>query len=235
MEECTIAKRKHRRLRGSRLLQLGNDFTSGVLETSLPQYAWTLVACVTLSPSFQYPLFALSLVSIWLSIAFSLCVSLVSSPAPALSPLALARPLSLPARPLSPRLLALRLLLPSTDRIPLIRGNHESRAVTQVYGFYNECLRKYGSLNVWHYFMEMFDFLTLSVVIDNSIFCIHGGLSPSIMHLDQLRVLDRFGGIRETWFILSDSFVEIPHEGPIADLMWSDPEPDKEDFNMSPR
>jgi serine/threonine-protein phosphatase PPG1 len=47
--------------------------------------------------------------------------------------------------------------------------------VTQSYGFYTECSRKYGNANVWHYFTDMFDFLTLSVVINNQIFCVHGG------------------------------------------------------------
>ncbi|KXN72558.1 Metallo-dependent phosphatase [Conidiobolus coronatus NRRL 28638] len=107
------------------------------------------------------------------------------------------------------------------NRVQLVRGNHESRTVTQTYGFYSECLRKYGSPSVWVYFTSMFDYLTLSVVINNSIFCVHGGLSPSIHYIDQIKVLDRFR--------------EIPHEGPMADLVWSDPDPDKEDFAMSPR
>jgi hypothetical protein len=77
------------------------------------------------------------------------------------------------------------------DRITLIRGNHESRQITQVYGFYDECLRKYGSITVWRYCTEIFDYLSLSAIIDGKIFCVHGGLSPSIQTLDQIRTIDR--------------------------------------------
>lgn len=115
-------------------------------------------------------------------------------------------------------LLALKVRYP--DRITLIRGNHESRQITQVYGFYDECLRKYGSVNVWRYCTEIFDYLSLSAIIEDKIFTVHGGLSPSINTLDQIRVIDRKQ--------------EVPHDGAMCDLMWSDPE-EIEGWGLSPR
>ncbi|XP_017154076.1 serine/threonine-protein phosphatase 4 catalytic subunit-like [Drosophila miranda] len=115
-------------------------------------------------------------------------------------------------------LLALKVRYP--DRITLVRGNHESRQISQVYGFYDECLQKYGSAAVWHYCTDVFDYMCLSAIIDGKIFCIHGGLSPSISTLDQIRLIDRK--------------MEIPHNGSMCDLLWSDPE-DQIGWSVSPR
>src|SRR6201996_6077500 len=210
-------------------------------------------------------------------------------------------------------LLCLKVRYP--DRITLIRGNHESRQITTVYGFYDECLRKYGSGNVWRYCCEVFDYLALGALvtgattqleldenfeladpsinlpddqcdieieivnekgalvnriprqryfpppptndkIDSSsppltanspstplkvgppgtsasgsaagsastesgaVFCVHGGLSPLVDTIDKIRLLDRKQ--------------EVPHEGAMCDLLWSDPD-EIDGWGLSPR
>ncbi|WEJ93268.1 Putative serine/threonine protein phosphatase [Yamadazyma tenuis] len=117
-------------------------------------------------------------------------------------------------------LICLKLRYP--DRIFLIRGNHESRTITTNYGFYTEVLNKYGgSSAVWSYVTDVFDYLPLGAIIDGRIFATHGGLSPSCQQIDQIRAVDRFK--------------EIPHDGIMADLVWSDPDPEILDFKLSPR
>jgi serine/threonine-protein phosphatase 4 catalytic subunit len=107
------------------------------------------------------------------------------------------------------------------DKITLVRGNHESRQVTQVYGFYDEVVRKFGSASVWRLCTELFDYLILGAVIpEAAVLCIHGGLSPNFDTLDEIRRIDRKR--------------EVPHEGPMADIMWSDPD-DIEGWGVSPR
>ncbi|KAK7560686.1 Metallo-dependent phosphatase-like protein [Phyllosticta citricarpa] len=205
-------------------------------------------------------------------------------------------------------LLCLKVRYP--DRITLIRGNHESRQITTVYGFYDECLRKYGSANVWRYCCEVFDYLALGALVSGAasnlqptpspegdsntqnslgedqeieieilnsnnevinryprntranspgsnaadtssspirgtpsktgpagtgasgsssgsngnpggaVLCVHGGLSPLIDTIDKIRLLDRKQ--------------EVPHEGAMCDLLWSDPD-EIDGWGLSPR
>jgi diadenosine tetraphosphatase ApaH/serine/threonine PP2A family protein phosphatase len=208
-------------------------------------------------------------------------------------------------------LLCLKVRYP--DRITLIRGNHESRQITTVYGFYDECIRKYGSANVWRYCCEVFDYLALGAIVlgasseleptsssvnataqssliadseletealnsngevtmstyrprqrsssdtstdsrnispprdisaapsrsgapgtgaggdsngsavtsrTGAVLCVHGGLSPLIDSVDKIRLIDRKQ--------------EVPHEGAMCDLLWSDPD-EIEGWGLSPR
>jgi hypothetical protein len=97
-------------------------------------------------------------------------------------------------------------LLALKVRLGRLRGNRESRQTTQAYGFSDECLRKYGNPNVWKRCADVFDWMSLSAVVESRIFCVNGGLSPAIQSLEQLKALEP----RQ----------EIPHTGAISDLLW---------------
>ena len=105
-------------------------------------------------------------------------------------------------------LLALKVKYP--EHITLLRGNHESRQICFAYGFYEEITRKYGNANAWEYFTDLFDYLPLAALVEGKIFCVHGGLSPYVSTVDQIRLINRK--------------MEIPREGVFCDLMWSDPD-----------
>lgn len=105
-------------------------------------------------------------------------------------------------------LLILKLKYP--HKITLIRGNHETRQVTNMYGFYDECNKKYTTVEIWKLCAEMFDCMPIAALIEGRGLCIHGGLSPEVRAVDQIRLLNR----RQ----------EIPNDGPFSDLVWSDPD-----------
>lgn len=106
-------------------------------------------------------------------------------------------------------------------RITMLRGNHESCDINKIYGFYDECFKKYNTEKVWKLFTSVFQCLPLSAIVDNSIFCLHGGLSPAIKTIDNLSALRRFS--------------DVPHEGAMCDLLWSDPDDNIKGYAPSPR
>jgi serine/threonine-protein phosphatase 4 catalytic subunit len=105
-------------------------------------------------------------------------------------------------------------------RVTLLRGNHESRQTSQAYGFYDECLRKFGNPRIWKQCMELFDLFPIASVIEKQILCVHGGLSPDLQTLDDIARIDRR--------------CEPPGSGPFSDLLWSDPD-ENSGFSANPR
>jgi len=93
----------------------------------------------------------------------------------------------------------------------MLRGNHESAAINRIYGFYEECRERY-SLKIWKAFNDCFNCLPLGAIIEDKILCIHGGLSPDLKNLEQIRRI-----VRPT---------EIPDAGLLCDLLWADPDPE---------
>ncbi|PKS08213.1 hypothetical protein jhhlp_005155 [Lomentospora prolificans] len=98
----------------------------------------------------------------------------------------------------------------------LLRGNHECANVTRVYGFYDECKRR-CNVKIWKTFVDCFNTLPIAAIVASKIFCVHGGLSPALSHMDDIRNIARP--------------TDVPEYGLLNDLLWSDPaemEPDWE-------
>ncbi|CAI4232736.1 unnamed protein product [Auanema sp. JU1783] len=92
----------------------------------------------------------------------------------------------------------------------MLRGNHECPAINRVYGFFEECNRRYRSPRLWNTFQETFNWMPLCGLIGNRILCMHGGLSPQLNSLDQLRTLARPQ--------------DPPNPSMGIDLLWADPD-----------
>ncbi|CAN6995308.1 unnamed protein product [Brassica rapa subsp. trilocularis] len=90
----------------------------------------------------------------------------------------------------------------------LLRGNHECASINPIYGFYDECKRRFN-VRVWKVFTDCFNCLPVAALIDDKILCMHGGLSPELNHLDEVRSLPRP--------------TMIPDTGLLCHLLWSDP------------
>eukprot|EP01063_Lacrimia_lanifica_P027688 TRINITY_DN3925_c0_g1_i4.p2 TRINITY_DN3925_c0_g1~~TRINITY_DN3925_c0_g1_i4.p2 ORF type:complete len:306 (+),score=135.11 TRINITY_DN3925_c0_g1_i4:84-1001(+) len=104
-------------------------------------------------------------------------------------------------------LLAYKIKFP--ENFFLLRGNHECASINRIYGFYDDCKRRYN-IKLWKAFTDTFNCFPVAAVIDEKIFCMHGGLSPELDQMDQIRNIRRP--------------VDVPDQGLICDLLWGDPE-----------
>ena len=91
----------------------------------------------------------------------------------------------------------------------LLRGNHECASINRIYGFYDECKKRYN-LKIWKAFIDVFNCLPIAASIDDKILLMHGGLSPELKSVEQLKKI-----MRPT---------DVPEEGLLCDLLWSDPD-----------
>ncbi|KAF9478534.1 phosphoprotein phosphatase PPZ [Pholiota conissans] len=90
----------------------------------------------------------------------------------------------------------------------LLRGNHECANVTRVYGFYDECKRR-CNIKTWKTFIDVFNCLPIAAIVASKIFCVHGGLSPSLHSMEDIKRIQRP--------------TDVPDFGLLNDLLWSDP------------
>ncbi|GMI06980.1 hypothetical protein TrRE_jg5985 [Triparma retinervis] len=92
----------------------------------------------------------------------------------------------------------------------LLRGNHECASLNRIYGFYDECKRRY-SVKLWRIFADSFNCMPVAGVVEDKIICMHGGISPDLERLGQILEIPRP--------------TDVPDEGLLCDLLWADPDP----------
>ncbi|RWW65638.1 hypothetical protein BHE74_00027048, partial [Ensete ventricosum] len=102
----------------------------------------------------------------------------------------------------------------------LLRGNHECASINRIYGFYDECKRRFN-VRLWKVFTDCFNCLPVAALIDEKILCMHGGLSPDLHNLGQIRNLARP--------------TDVPDSGLLCDLLWSDPSKEIQGWGMNDR
>lgn len=113
-------------------------------------------------------------------------------------------------------LLALKIISPV--HMTLLRGNHEDESIMKIYGFFDECKRRY-SLRVFKLFSDLFRVLPITALVNDAIFCMHGGISSELTDIS---------AIQDT------RPLNVPHSGVICDLLWADPEPGLSDCDWAP-
>ena len=106
------------------------------------------------------------------------------------------------------------------EKVTLLRGNHESSVTNRIYGFYDECKRRYN-VRIWRSFTELFNFLPVAALIDEKILCMHGGLSPDLKTIQNIQDISRP--------------TDIPDTGLLCDLLWSDPDKDVLEYDENDR
>lgn len=92
----------------------------------------------------------------------------------------------------------------------LLRGNHECAGINRIYGFYDECRRRF-SVKMWKAFCNTFNCLPCTAVVDDKIICMHGGLSPELSQMEQIANITRP--------------CDVPDTGLLCDILWADPDP----------
>ena len=115
-------------------------------------------------------------------------------------------------------LLAYKIKFP--ENFFLTRGNHECASINRIYGFYDECKKRY-SIKLWKIFTDCFNCLPVAALLDDKILCMHGGLSTELEKVEQIKLLVRPS--------------DVPEEGLLCDLLWSDPEENPNGFGPNDR
>jgi serine/threonine-protein phosphatase PP1 catalytic subunit len=102
----------------------------------------------------------------------------------------------------------------------MTRGNHECSSINRIYGFYDECKKRF-SIKLWKIFTDCFNCLPVAALLDDKIICMHGGLGPDLEKIDSIKNI-----LRPT---------DVPERGLLCDLLWSDPDDTVNGYGVNER
>jgi serine/threonine-protein phosphatase PP1 catalytic subunit len=115
-------------------------------------------------------------------------------------------------------LLILVMKLKFPENVFMLRGNHDCDKLTELHGFKQECKHRYGS-KIWKLFINLFNNLPPAAIVGDSIFCAHGGICENILKVGEIHQIPRG--------------MNVPVQGPLTDLLWSDPNTNEEETEFS--
>lgn len=118
--------------------------------------------------------------------------------------------------------LLMAMYLKYPDNVTLIRGNHEFTKINREYGLYEECMAEYENTKVWMSLNEAFCYFPIGCLIDENIFCIHGGLSDHMTKLEEINKLKK-------------PISDFNEHKILYGLLWSDPDNNAKGFQESQR
>ena len=118
--------------------------------------------------------------------------------------------------------LLLAMMIKYPGQVSIIRGNHEFGLINRYYGFFDEIITKYEDDSLWNLFQETFNYMPLCAIIDNKVFCVHGGISPLLKTVQDIALVKK----------PLESYLENEM---ICDVLWSDPDDSKEAFTENRR
>ena len=128
-------------------------------------------------------------------------------------------------------LLALKIKYP--EQIHLIRGNHEDRMINDTFGFSDELSSRLeedpqepGS--VFDRINRLFEYLPLAAIIDDKIFCLHGGIGATLQKVEQVEALDKLRPLKVIHEVHTDT------DRLVVDILWSDPTENDNELGILP-
>ncbi|CAL2039785.1 unnamed protein product [Caenorhabditis brenneri] len=112
-----------------------------------------------------------------------------------------------------------------SENFILLRGNHETKLINRIYGFYDDLNKRFGTPRLYDDFTRMFEMMPLTGLVGKRILCMHGGLSADLANAPKLDILNTF----------ARPLHDPPNPSLAIDILWADPDINTKGFKANIR